>query len=149
MEIVTALRTIRSENNVPPDKTGSAIIIPESGEDIAWLRSQIPLINQFAKLSEAVIDTSAQKPPFAGSSVVKGMHVYLLLEGLIDRRVETERLSKEIARVNGLIESTQKRLDGGSFASRAPEAVVAKEREKLAGLILNKEKLEKGLASFK
>jgi valyl-tRNA synthetase len=149
MEIVTALRTIRSENNVPPDKTGSAIIIPESGEDIAWLRSQIPLINQFAKLSETVIDTAATKPPFAGSSVVKGMHVYLLLEGLIDRRVEAERLSKEIARVKILIESAKKRLGSGSFATRAPEAVVAKEKEKLAGLLLNKEKLEKGLASFK
>jgi valyl-tRNA synthetase len=72
MELVIALRTIRSENNVPPDKTGKAVIIPESGDDVSWFRSQIPLINQFARLSETVIDSAAAKPSFAGSSVVKG-----------------------------------------------------------------------------
>jgi valyl-tRNA synthetase len=149
MELVTALRTIRSENNVPPDRTGRAVIIPESAADAAWLATQAPLINQFAKLSDSVIDTAAAKPAFAGSAVVAGMHVYLLLEGLIDPRIETERLTKEIARVNSLIENAEKRLESEAFVSRAPEAVVAKEKEKLAGLLLNKEKLEKGLAALR
>ena len=149
MELVVALRTIRSENNVPPDKIGRAVIIPESAADAAWLATQAPLINQFAKLSDSVIDTAAQKPSFAGSAVVAGMHVYLLLEGLIDRDIEIERLTKEITRVNGLVGSTRKRLESEAFVSRAPEAVVAKEKEKLSGLLLTGEKLEKSLASLK
>jgi valyl-tRNA synthetase len=148
MEVVTALRTIRSENNVPPDRTGRAVIIPEPDAEVSWLRSQSLLINQFAKLSGTIIDRAAQKPAFAGSSVVKGMHVYLLLEGLIDRGIETERLTKEIGRVTALIENAQRKLESGAFASRAPEAVVAKEKEKLEGLLLNKEKLEKSLAAL-
>jgi valyl-tRNA synthetase len=148
MELVIALRTIRSENNVPPDKTGKAVIVPESDDETAWLRSQIPLINQFARLSETVIDSTAAKPSFAGSSVVKGMHVYLLLEGLIDRKIELERLTKEITRVTALIDIAHVKLENSTFASRAPEAVVAKEKEKLAGLLLNKEKLVKNLSSL-
>jgi valyl-tRNA synthetase len=149
MELVTALRTIRSENNVPPDRTGRAVIIPEAGLDVPWLRTQIPLVNQFARLSETTVDVAAAKPSFAGSAVVRGMHVYLLLEGLIDRKIEEERLTKEILRVSALIEGSQGRLESPAFASRAPAAVVEKEREKLQGLLLNKEKLEKSLAALR
>jgi len=149
IELVTALRTIRSENNVPPDKTGKAVIIPESSDDVSWLRSQVPLINQLARLSETAIDSAAAKPSFACTAVVKGMHVYLLLEGLIDRNIEIERLSKDITRTTALIEIARNKLERGTFASRAPEAVVAKEKEKFAGLLLNKDKLEKSLAALK
>jgi valyl-tRNA synthetase len=148
MELVTALRTIRSENNVPPDRIGRAVIIPESNDDVPWLRSQVTLVNQFAGLSETVIDSAAQKPSFSGSAVVKGTQVCLLLEGLIDREIEIERLTKEIGRISALIENARQKLESGAFASRAPEAVVAKEKEKLAGLLLNKEKLEENLAAL-
>jgi valyl-tRNA synthetase len=148
MELVTALRTIRSENNVPPDRIGRAVIIPESNDDVPWLRSQVTLVNQFARLSDTVIDSAAKKPSFSGSAVVKGTQVCLLLVGLIDRNIEIERLTKEVGRVSALIENTRNKLESGAFASRAPEAVVAKEKEKLAGLLLNREKLEKNLAAL-
>jgi valyl-tRNA synthetase len=149
MELVTALRTIRSENNVPPDRTGKAVIIPESNDDVSWLRSQVTLVNQFARLSETIIDSAAGKPSFSGTAVVKGMQVCLLLEGLIDRNIEIERLTKDISRISVLIESARLKLENGTFASRAPEAVVAREKEKLAGLLLNREKLEKSLSALK
>jgi len=148
IEIVTALRTIRSENNVPPDKVGRAIVIPATDADAELLQTQTPLINQLAKLSETVIDPAARRPSFAGSAVAAGMQLYLLLEGLIDRKVEMDRLGKEIARVNGLIENTKKRLESEAFASRAPADIVAKEKEKFEGLLANKEKLGKSLAAL-
>ncbi len=148
IEIVTALRTIRSENNVPPDKIGRAIVIPATEADAALLRTQTPLVNQLARLSETVIDPAARRPSFAGSAVAAGMQLYLLLEGIIDRNVETDRLTKEIARVNGLIENTKKRLESDSFVSRAPAEIVAKEKEKFEGLLANKEKLGRSLAAI-
>ncbi len=149
MELITALRTIRSENNVPPEKIGQAVIIPEADSEItAWLKTQVGLIKQFAKLSETVIDTKAQKPGFAGSSVIAGMHVYLLLEGLIDKKVEIERLTKEANRLTNMIESAKNRLESDAFVSKAPADIVAKEREKLEIMIRNKDKIEKGLAAL-
>jgi valyl-tRNA synthetase len=145
MELVTALRTIRSENNVPPDRTGRAIVIPENAAQTAWIASQVPLINQFARLSETVIDAGAKKPAFAGSAVVRGMQAFLLFEGLIDKNVEIERLAKEAAKLSGLIEAAKKKLESEAFVSRAPKEVVAKEREKLDGLLMNREKVQKGI----
>jgi valyl-tRNA synthetase len=145
MDVITALRTIRAENNVPPDKQGNAVIIPSDSDSTEVLRSQLKLINQFARLTETIIDQNATKPSFSGSSVVRGTSVYLSLEGLIDIKVEIERLTKEISRVSNLISGARARLENQNFISRAPEDVIAKEREKLQGLEENLEKLEKNL----
>jgi valyl-tRNA synthetase len=48
--------------------------------------------------------------------------------------------------MRGLIENTKNRLENESFVSRAPADVIAKEREKYQGLLVNLEKLEKNLA---
>jgi valyl-tRNA synthetase len=147
--LIVALRTIRSENNIPPDKTGKAVIIPVDETSEKWIASQVALVNQFAKLSETIVGVKAEKPGFAGSAVVMGTQVYLSLEGLIDKNVEIERITKEIDRVSNLIESTSKRLENESFVSRAPADVIEKEREKLSGLRGNLEKLEKNLSEMK
>jgi valyl-tRNA synthetase len=99
----------------------------------------------FARLSEVLVDCSAKKPAFAGQSVVKGTQVYLMLEGLIDKKVEYERLSKEIARMSKLAESTRIRLDNSNFTDKAPAEVLQKEKEKYQGILRNLEKLEKNL----
>jgi valyl-tRNA synthetase len=144
-EIIVALRTIRAENNVPPDKKGSALIIPKDEHTADWLRAQMPLINFFARLSQTVVDAGAAKPSFAGQTVVKANQVFLQLEGLIDRAVEIDRLNKEIDRTKNLIESARKRLGNDSFVTKAPKEVVAKERQKHEALVVNLEKLEKNL----
>lgn len=147
--VITALRTIRSENNIPPDKQGAATIIPIDSSAESVLVSQSKIISQFAKLSSVEVNRNASKPSLAGSAVVMGTAVYLSLEGLIDINVEIERLTKEISRVSGLITGTKARLENESFVSRAPQDVIAKEREKLQGLMENLDKLEKNLKTFK
>ncbi|MDR2578574.1 MAG: valine--tRNA ligase [Chitinispirillales bacterium] len=143
---IVALRTIRSENNIPPDKTGTAVIIPADRESEAWLVSQTATINLFAKLSETTVSVDAQKPGFAGSAVVKGNQLFLCLEGLIDKNVEIERLTKEVARLKSIADSAKARLESESFISRAPADIVEKEKEKYQGILVNLEKTEKALA---
>jgi valyl-tRNA synthetase len=148
-EVIVALRTIRAENNIPPDKSGTAIIVPATPADSAWLSSQTALINMFARLSHASIDPHAVKPKFAGQAVVRGVTVYLELEGLIDRRVETERLTKEIDHHRAVAQAAHERLGNESFISRAPAAVVEKEKEKYQSILQTIEKLEKSLQAIK
>jgi valyl-tRNA synthetase len=148
-DVIVALRTIRSENNVPPDKTGTALIIPANPADEAWLSSQSGLINLFVRLSRTTVDPHAAKPKFAGQAVVRGNNIFLELEGLIDRTVEIERLTKEIDHQAKIAESARQRLSNESFVSRAPAAVVDKEKEKLQSILHNLEKLEKSLAALK
>jgi valyl-tRNA synthetase len=148
-EVIVALRTIRSENNVPPDKKGEAIVIPERAEHAEWLREQKALIEMFGKLSSLTIDTAATKPAFAGQGVVRGCQVFLQLEGLIDRAVEMDRLGRELERLNKLVQSTAARLESPSFAGKAPADVVAREKEKYQGLLANRDKVEHSLAALK
>ncbi len=148
-EIVVALRTIRAENNVPPDKKGAALLVPEGADDTEWLREQAGLVTMFARLSRFVVDPGAPKPGFAGQSVVRGNHVYLELEGLIDRQVEIDRLSRELTRLEGLVANARKRLESPKFLERAPKEVVAREKEKFEGLLANKDKVEHSLAALR
>jgi valyl-tRNA synthetase len=142
---IIALRTIRSENNIPPDKTGTAVIIPADKAASNWLASQTAVINTFARLSETVVDENARKPGFAGSAVVRGNQIFLSLEGLIDKKVEIDRLTKEVARLKSMANNTKAKLESENFASRAPADVVEKEREKYQGILVNLEKTEKAL----
>ena len=146
--VIVALRTIKSENNVPPDKWGSAVIITSDKNSAVLLQSQAPLINRFAKLTETVIAPNAEKPKFAGSAVVDGHQLYISFEGLIDPDVEIDRLTKEAQRLRSLAEGTKKRLENGNFVHKAPAVVVEKEREKLNGLLMNLEKVEHNLAAL-
>lgn len=148
-EIIITLRTIRAENNVPPDKKGRALIMPIDEKSSSWLFSQTHLINMFAHLEKTTVDSKAKKPEFAGRSVVKGNQVFLELEGLIDRNVEIERLSKEIDRMERMAEGIKKQLENDNFINKAPETVVTKEKKKYNGILLNLEKLQKNLKELK
>ncbi len=148
-EVIVALRTIRAENNVPPDKKGSAMIIPQSESEKRILTSHSGMIAQFARLASITVDAAAEKPSFSGQSIVKGNQIFLVLEGLIDKKVERERLSREIDRIGKLSECARQRLENKNFTEKAPQKVLMKEREKYASMILSLEKLEKSLALLK
>jgi valyl-tRNA synthetase len=147
-DVITAIRTIRSENNIPPDKKGRAIIVPSSEETGAMLRKHVTEINMFCRLNETVIDSAAVRPKFSGQAVVLGNQVYLELAGLIDIQVERDRITKEIAKTENLAAGTKARLENPSFAGKAPAEVVAKEKEKYQGILENMDKLRSSLAAL-
>ena len=66
------------------------------------------------------------------SGVIEGVEIYLPLEGLIDTKKEIARLTKELEKVRKGAASTAGKLKNERFLSKAPEAVVQSEREKLA-----------------
>jgi valyl-tRNA synthetase len=59
------------------------------------------------------------------------MKILIPMAGLIDKDAELQRLQKEIGKVEGEIKRLQGKLNNPNFVERAPEAVVAKEQEKL------------------
>jgi len=61
---------------------------------------------------------------------VGGMKLLIPLSGLIDKDAELQRLEKEIGKLNGEVERTEKKLANPNFVDKAPAAVVDKERNK-------------------
>ena len=125
-DVITAIRNIRGEMNIPPSKKISAYLKTESLSQI-----QQDYIKSIAKVKELVVDKVLTKPKASASAVVKGFDLFIPLEGLIDLNVERERTEKEINRLEGMLAGVSKKLKNEKFVNNAPAEVVEKERAKL------------------
>ena len=72
--------------------------------------------------------------PESAVAVVGKMRLMIPLAGLIDKEQELTRLNREISKLEPSIKQLAGKLSNEGFIAKAPEAVVAKEREKLADM---------------
>jgi valyl-tRNA synthetase len=147
-EVVRGIRNARAENKVEQARRIPATIV--AGDRAGWLSGQRPLLLALARLDEAhtrIVPSVPEKPRPAVALVLDGTEVYLPLEGLTDLAGERERLSREFTNYERQIRKSEALL-GSDFASKAPAAVVEKERAKLAALRATQQKLAERLAEM-
>jgi valyl-tRNA synthetase len=128
--LVSACRALRSEMSLSPAER-----VPLNGfGDHAFLREAAPVLKALAKLSEVNVldDEAAFSRATQQSPVVVSGESRLALHVEIDVAAETERLNKEIKRLEGEIAKAQGKLSNESFVARAPAAVVAQEQQRIA-----------------
>ena len=107
-------------------------------------------LERLARIGSVDFGAAPEGAPGATAVLTDGTQVFIPLEGLVDLEQERARLTKEIDRLQGQLKATRAKLDNEAFVSRAPEAVVNKEREKEASLLEQISKLEEqrdGLAA--
>jgi valyl-tRNA synthetase len=142
-QVVDAARNLRGEMNLSP-----AMKVPLVASGPATrIESFAPYLAALARLSEVkhVADLgAAAKGAAAPVAVVGEYHLMLVIE--VDVAAERERLGKEIARLEGEIRKAEGKLGNDSFVARAPAAVVAQERERLAGFTGTLAKVREQLA---
>ncbi len=147
-ELVRGARNARAEYRVDAGRWVPAIIV---SADADFYRRVAPLIGELpaTRLRPVeVADTSAAPPQQAVTIVADGATLYLPLAGLMDVATERARLEKERGDVLGEIERAQALLARPGFVEKAPEQVVNREREKIAGLRERLAKLEERLSSL-
>ena len=145
-ELISSIRNIRGEMNVPPSKKCD-VYIKASDKDFEDLINAYPFyIEKLARVENILVGKTIQRPKNSSVSVVKGNEIYIPLEGLIDIEVERERLRKEIERLEKLLDGVNKKLANENFVSRAPEDVVKNEREKQKNFSEALEKVRNNLA---
>jgi hypothetical protein len=81
------------------------------------------------------------KGPVSVTKIIDGAELLIPMAGLINKEDELARLAKEVAKIDGEIGRIESKLANEGFVARAPEAVIAKEREKLEGYAEAKAKL--------
>ncbi len=133
-DLVRSIRNLRAENKVSSNRRIPAILVSTKHNNL--LREQAGLIASLAHLDASNLSihaSLASKPEDSIVTVTGSVEVYLPLTGLVDLAEEQARLEKELSQTTSQIERLETLL-GSDFADKAPEAVVAKERDKLAGL---------------
>jgi valyl-tRNA synthetase len=140
--LVTLTRNLRSESQLQPQARPSLLIVGNP-HDIAYLA---PYIIGLAKVSQVV---ATQQLPNSTSPVAVSGAYRLMLEIEVDVAAERARLQKEISRVEGDIARVNANLSNPNFVERAPAAVVAQEKERLAASLAKLEQLKSQLDKLK
>ena len=146
MDAVRAIRNRRSEMNVPPSKKAKVLILTEKRDTFAAGAGFFPKLAYASgiELVDAVPEDAAKM-----ASVVTGdAQLYMPMGDLIDFAAERARLEKEKAKVEDDIAFVMKKLDNPNFVGKAPEKVVAVEREKAEKLREHLAKLEESIAAL-
>ena len=141
-ELVVAIRNIRAEMNVPPDRKADVMVRVSGKESLRLIRNHEGYITNLAKVQNLCAGPEVNKPhQHCATAVVKGMEVFVPLAGLIDLGRERERLEREVERLSEELERLSGRLEDGNFLKKAPAEVVKKERQKHLDCRENLEKL--------
>jgi len=129
MEAVRAVRARRAEMNVPPSKKPSLTIVTEKPD---VFEAGKVYLGRLAYAGEVIISSEVPTDLAGLVSVATGdARLFIPLAELVDVAKERERIEKEMAKVQKEIDVFEKKLSNEQFTSKAPEAVVAAEREKL------------------
>lgn len=133
IELIKAVRNSRAEVNAPMSSAIEILIKTTNPQTKAVFEANKDYIDRFCHPKHLEIGSDVTPPALAMTSVITGAEVYLPLADLIDLNEEVARLQKEAAKLESEVARGEKKLGNERFVANAPEQVVAKEKEKLAG----------------
>ena len=129
MNAIRSIRNRRAEMNVPPSKKSTLYVVSDKGE---IFRQGEGFICRLAYADKVIIcETDPEGHENMVCVVTNDAKLYIPLEELIDFEKELARLEKEKANCLKQIAMFEGKLSNEAFVSRAPEKVVAEQREKL------------------
>lgn len=147
-QAITAVRNIRAEMNIAPSKQLEVLLRNANGDAQRRVQENQSFIERLARLSSITLLPAGEKGPVSVTKLVDGAELLIPMAGFIDKDAEIARLSKEMGKLDGEIASIEGKLSNEGFVARAPEAVVAKERERLAACKEGKVKLQEQQATI-
>jgi valyl-tRNA synthetase len=131
-QCILGIRRIKGEMNIPPGKPLPILVANASEQDQLWLKTARPYLDFLARTESITVLADEADAPEAAMALVGAMKLLIPMAGLIDKDAELKRLDKELARLTDDNARIEQKLANASFVDKAPAAVVAKERERLA-----------------
>jgi len=145
-ELISAVRTARSENNVDPRKKISIDLLVNSSSNLKLIESQLHHLKRLAQLDGIQFVAQLDDKGFRVQGVSRLAEFSLILDKMIDVKAESQRLSRQIDRVKTNVLRLQNKLENQDFLQKAPEEVVEVTRqhhaEAVGQLVKLKEKLD-------
>ena len=148
-EIVTSVRTIRSELNILPSKKIDVLISVNNANDKKLFEDLKDTITSLSKIDNLEIDLNIKKPKKSAVGICKKCVAYVPLGDLVDTDSEIKRLTKRLNEVKDFINAIEKKLKNKSFIDKAPENIVNNEKSKLNDFIVERDKIIDNIAMLK
>lgn len=142
IEIITAIRSARSEHKVEPSKKIKAVIYSPHAKE---LKEKEEAISRLARIESLEISKEGKKIPKSLALFLKDVEIYLPLEAMLDIEKEKAKIQKETEKLNQDIAFLKSKLDNKAFVNNAPQKVVDEFKLKLDDATQKLEKLGKTL----
>ncbi|MCK0161898.1 valine--tRNA ligase [Allomuricauda sp. F6463D] len=142
-EVISGIRTIRKEKNIPQKDALELFMLNTEGMD-NQMDAIILKLGNISKME--AVDSSLDG---ALTYRVKSNEYFIPISGAIDVEAEIAKITEELNYTKGFLKSVEKKLSNKRFVDNAPEQVVTMERKKAADAEAKIETLEKSLASLK
>ncbi len=139
--IILGVRNIRGEMNISPGKLLPLLCRGGDKSLKAIVNHNLTILQSLCKLESLTWLDKEAVAPSSATALVDDLELFIPLAGFIDKEAEIKRLNKEMEKLQKEIADIQKRLQNENYVNKAPQEVVAKEREKL-------QTAEKGLEKF-
>ncbi len=147
LRLITETRSTRAELNVPPAARIPMLLIGADSAASTRLERYQDLIDRLARLEYST--TADDAPAGAVTFVLDGATVALPLEGVVDFKAESERLKKDIAKLDVEIGKNESKLGNAEFLKKAPDEVVEEIRARRDEAAASKTKLAAALARIR
>jgi valyl-tRNA synthetase len=147
VDLVTAMRSVKAEMNIPPSTLTPLVIVTTSDETRDRAQRWNDTIKRLARLSDISFADAA--PEGAMQLLVRGEVVALPLKGVIDLAAERARLEKELGKADADIKRVDAKLSNEKFVANAPEELVEEEKEKRAAATERRAKILEAIELLK
>ncbi|MCH5321611.1 MAG: valine--tRNA ligase [Eubacterium sp.] len=139
MKAIRAIRNRRSEMNIPPSRKATVYVETSFADTFAM---GTEFIKRLASANEVIVGDSFDSLGNTVTIITDDAKIYIPMGDLVDFEAERKRLEKELAQAQDKLDFINKKLSNPGFVSKAPEKVVAQNREDAA-------KLEEKIANIK
>ncbi len=142
--LVNALRAFRAEGGVAPGQVLDAVFV---GDKVAAAARYEPFAAAIRALARTEVRFAGA--PETGATVVLVPGGRLEVASAVDRDEEIARLEGQLVKVEAEVARCEAKLGNETFVGRAPDAIVAKEREKLARYLGDRDELAARVAALR
>jgi len=145
MELVSRIRNIRAEKNIPPSRKVEVEILALSDEAKTLITEQETLVSFLAGTSRLELVSAFDENAMYSKAAATGMEIGVSLENLMNKEEERARIQRELDKLKNEIDKLTRKLNNEDFLSRAPRGVVEKNRAKFKELKKKQEIMQEEL----